>query len=302
MVTVNECSNHNIFPNNSPIGEVATINKHEEFNVHNDYMQPVLTCNDINISTVLINNNTEQNFDSIFYDEVQNVDTTYPELFDPVNTACDKIFENLEVSVSHSFEMNRSQSHSNNNEDKQKNIVTINDSSSQNIFFNNNPNYQLSLTDNKNEESKINSDYLQPISTSNDANINTELIHNERGQKYDFICDEVAQNRVTTNLEIFNSVSITNDESSQYFEVSSNYSNEVNQSGHHDHMSSVSKLTITQRMITSLSRLSKHRLETIVVKYLSNNACILSISQRQLIFEMYVINNRIIITKFVFLS
>ena len=36
MVTTNEFSNRNIFPNNSPIGEAATVTKHEECNDYYD--------------------------------------------------------------------------------------------------------------------------------------------------------------------------------------------------------------------------------------------------------------------------
>ena len=64
------------------------------------------------------------------YEVTQNVDPTYLDSYNSVNTANDKTSEHLEVSVSRSVEMNQSQSHSNNNEFKQQKMVTINDSSS----------------------------------------------------------------------------------------------------------------------------------------------------------------------------
>ena len=156
--------------------------------------------------------------------------------------------------------MNQSQSHSNNNEFKQQKLVTINDSSSQNIFPNNNLS-ELASTISNNKESNVLSDYLQPTSISQDANINTELINNERRKIFDSICDEVAQYNDATYSEIYNSVSTTYDEISQYCEASSSYSNDINLSNPYDRITSVFINTITQRLMTHLSRFSGHKLE-----------------------------------------
>ena len=275
MVTIKKFSNRNIFPNNFPNGEVATVIKHEECIAYLVDLQPVLTCNNTNISIVLINNNIEQNFDSVCYEVTQNVDTTYLGSFNSVITTNDKTTETLEVSVSRSMEMNQSQSHSNNNQFKQQKVVTSNDNnSSQNIFPNNNLN-ELASTISNNKESNVLNDYLQPVSTCQDANINTELINNERRQFVDSFCYEVAHYNDTTYSEISNSVSTTNDEISHYREASNSYSNEIKQSDPYDHTIFVFMHTITQILMTHLSRLSRHRLESIVFIYLSNNACLL---------------------------
>ena len=91
----------------------------------------------------------------------------YLDSFNSVSTANDKTSKNLEVSISHSMEMNQSQSHSINNEFKQQNMVTINDSGSQNIFPSKNFN-ELASTFSNNKESNVLSDYLQPVLTSQD--------------------------------------------------------------------------------------------------------------------------------------
>ena len=237
-----------------------TVTKHEECNEYYDDLQPAVIYNNVNISTVPININIEQNFDFICYEVTQIVDTTYLDSFNSVNTANDKTSENLEVSVSHYMEMNQSQSHLNNNEFKQQKLVTINDSSSQNIFPSNNLS-ELASTISNNKESNVLSDYLQPTSISQDANINTELINNERRQMFDSICDEVAHYNDATYSEIYNSVSTTYDEISQYCEASSSYSNDINLSNPYDRITSVFINTITQRLMTHLSRFSGHRLE-----------------------------------------
>ena len=239
MVTIKEFSNRNILPNNSPNREVVTVSKHEECIDYYVDLHPVLTCNNINISTVLSNNNIELNCESICYEVTQNVDTTYLVSFNSVNTANDKTSENLEAYVSRSMEMNQSQSHSNNNEFKQQKVVTSNDNtSSQNIFPKNNLN-ELASTISNNKESNVLSDYLQPVSTCQDANINTELINNERRQIFDSICYEVAHYNDATYSEISNSVSKTYNEISQDREASSSYSNDIKQSDPYDHTTSV---------------------------------------------------------------
>ncbi len=290
MATVNEFSNYKIFPNKSPIGEVATVSKHEECNAYNDYLQPVLTCNNINISTVLITNNVEQNFDSICYEVAQNVETNYLDSFNSFNTANGKTSENLDVSVSQSMEMNFSQSHSSNNEFRQQKMVKINDCCNQNIFHNNNSN-ELASKLSYYKESNVHSGYLQPVFCQGE-NINPQLLNSEREQNLDSICYEVAQNNDSIYHEIFSSDSTTYDEISQYYDasnsspndtsnsqsndISNSHSNEINQSHPNVRITSVSKPKITQRLVTHLSCHSRHRLETIV--FLSTNVCLLLIS------------------------
>ena len=146
-------------------------------------------------------------------------------------------------------------------------MITVNKFSAYNC-----PPIEPATTVRKHTESKVSSDYLQPISTcKSDANSSTECINNKSDQFIDSICCEVAQNNGSTYLEVINSDDAAYDEISHNLEVSVSGSIEINQSISAEHWTSVSIQPSIENLITNITRLSRHRLETIVENYLRSN-------------------------------